>query len=112
MRRATGKLRLSAKERGYMRDMTADVLDLRHDYPRRLHNALLCLAQSDPRWMIWLEKNFKPHQVIRLHDLLLIEARAHCIVLRAYGFFGRQSIGELILRHDWPFSDNGSLSPG
>jgi hypothetical protein len=104
--------RLSFKEREYMREMGEGVFDLRLDRPRRLRNALLCLAQSDPHWMTWLEKNFKPHQTIRERDLLLIEARARAIVLRSYNFFGRLSIGEIVLRHNWPFNDNGSLSPG
>lgn len=106
------KLRLSAKERAYMQELGSATLELRYDHERRLRNALLCLAQDDPCWMIWLEKNFKPHQAIGKKELLLIEARAHIRVLRHYSYLGRQKIGEMVFRHDWFFTDNGSLSPG
>jgi len=87
-------------------------MELRTNIKRRFQNALLCLAQSDPHWMIWVEKNIKQDQVIGMRELMLIEARARMFVLRAYGYFGRKKIGDMIFRHDWPFTDNGNLGPG
>ena len=104
--------RLNQKERMYLQSIGSAALELRYDYERRLRNALLCLAQCDPHWMQWLEKNFTPHQQIGRKELLMIEARARHIVLRAHGYFGRMYIGEMIFRHDWPFTDSGALSPG
>jgi len=110
---ARRKIRLSAREKNYMRAIGTDALELRYDYERRLRNALLCLAKSDPQWMMWLYENFKPRQCIGMTELLMIEARARCLVLSGYGIYkDRQHIGWLLFRHDWPFTDNGSLSAG
>jgi hypothetical protein len=111
MRRYKGP-RLNVKERAYLQSIGSSAQELKYDHERRLRNALLCLAQNDPRWMVWVQNNFKPRQVIGKKELLTIEARARFIVLKAYGYFGRQNIGELCLRHDWCFTDSGALSAG
>lgn len=105
--------KLNAREQSYLREVASSTLALRYDYERRLRNALLCLTQSDPRWITWLEKEFKPNQRIGAKELLLIEARARCLVLRGhYVYSSREHVGWLLFRHDWPFSDSGHLSPG
>jgi hypothetical protein len=106
------KTRLTSKERAIFNEMQHEYVALKFDYKRRLRNALLCLAQGDPRWMVWIEKNFKPHKRIGKRELLMIEARARNIVLRNYRYFDRKNVGGMIFDHDWAFSDDGSLSPG
>jgi len=104
--------KLKAKERGYLRVMGMEALELRYDYQRRLRNATLALALSDPNWMMWVEKNIPAHKIERCH-LQLIESRARALVLKRFGFFtSRKDIGWLIFRPDWAFSDSGALSPG
>jgi hypothetical protein len=107
-----GKARLNSKERGYLRVIGQEALELRYDYRRRLRNATLALALSDPDWMIWLEKNIPPHEIGRQH-LQLVESRARAIVLKHYGLLNmRNEVGWLLFRQDWAFSDSGALSPG
>lgn len=106
------KNRLKTREREYLRVMGQEALELRYDYPRRLRNATLALALSDPDWMIWVEQNIPPHKIDR-HHLQLVESYARAKVLKRFGFFtSRKEIGWLIFRPDWAFSDSGSLSPG
>lgn len=110
--------KLKASERRTLRSLGEQMIELRYNYPRRFANALLALAKMDPRWMVWVENSlppkledvFKPRNFRRL--LCLIEARAHYLVLKNYNFFHHDTIGWLIFRQDWPFNDNGSLTPG
>jgi hypothetical protein len=105
------KIRLNAKEKDYMRQIGDDAISLRYDLDRRLRNAVLALALSDPKWMSWLEDNIPPHKIGR-HHLQLIEVRTRALVLKNYSFLvGRNPI-ELIFRQDWAFTDRGTLSPG
>lgn len=106
--------RLNAKERTALRDMADDVIDLRYNQARRLRNAILALALYDPRWMTWVEQELPDNlaECFRLQTMLLIEARARAIALKPYQFFHREQIGWLIFRHDWAFTDRGTLSPG
>lgn len=105
------KIRLKTLERQYLQVMGTEALELRYNYERRLRNAVLSLALSDPDWMVWVERNIPPHKIGREH-LQLVEARARAMVLKAHGFFGRREIGWMIFRPDWAFSDSGNLSPG
>jgi hypothetical protein len=104
--------RLNAKERTYMQAMGESALELRFDYLRRFRNAVYAISQMDQRWMIWVEQNLPENGMIRMRELLLVEARARTLVLKAHGFFGRKYIGDLIFRQHWAFTDSGSLSPG
>ena len=114
--RRTSKLK--ASERRTLLSLGEQVIELRYNYPRRFANALFALAQTDPRWMVWVENSlprrfedvFKKRTFRRL--LCLLEARAHYMVMRKYGFFHRDTIGWLMFRQDWPFNDNGDLTPG
>lgn len=104
---------LNAHQRKYLSQMKYETMELRCDVRRRFRNALLCLAQCDPRWMIWVEKNFKKkNQVIGMRELMLIEARARALTMRGYGYFGRNYIGGLLFSPHWAFTDNGNLGPG
>ena len=105
-------LRLNAKERTYMRAMGESALELRFDYSRRFRNAIYAISQMDPRWIIWVEQNLPNDGIIRMQELLLVEARARTLVLREHGFFGRRYIGDLIFSEHWAFTDAGNLSPG
>jgi len=104
--------RQRAKEKALLREMGNDTLELRYDVARRFRNAVYALATMDPKWMVWVEENLPSDGVIRLRELMLVEARARAMVLRAHGYLGRQCIGDLIFRKDWAFTDRGSLSPG
>lgn len=96
-----------------LREMGKATLDLQFDFMRRFRNALLCLALSDGRWMVWAEENL-PRRVddVDRTTLMLVEAAARLRVLRGYRYFGREHIGALVFREDWAFTDRGSLSPG
>ncbi len=50
--------RLNAIDREVLRAVGQEYYLLRCDPKRRLRNALLCLAQSDPGWMAWVEMPF------------------------------------------------------
>jgi hypothetical protein len=104
-------MRILKRDREILRAMKFEYIDLRYDYARRLRNALLCLAQSDPDWMIWVEREIKPRWSLQ-RITRLVEARARTLVLKQYSFFHRQNISDLIFRDGWFFTDRGSLSPG
>ena len=89
-------------------------LSLREDWPRRLRNALLALSWLDPGWMSWVEREIDPHALTLgtcAATARLVEARARALLLRRFHFFGYEKIGELIFL-DWPFGDDGRLTPG
>jgi len=104
--------KLNARERGVFREMADDVFDLRHNWERRLKNALSCLTQCDPQWMVWVEREIDMEEMSFQEITRLIEARARLIVLKPYGYFGRKVIGDFIFREDWAFTDRGNLGPG
>lgn len=104
--------RLNAKERATLRNMGDEVIQLQNDWPRRLRNALLCMALSDPRWMMWVEREIDEESMPLQEITRLIEARARILVLKAHRYFGRQCIGNYIFRDDWVFTDRGNLGPG
>lgn len=101
---------LSAKERATMSQINAD--GLQFDPLRRFRNALFCIAQSDPQWMIWVQNNLPTSPLITEDVLLLIEARARALVLKNYHFFGRTQISPLLFQPNWCFEDDGHLTPG
>ncbi len=106
------KSRLNARERATLRGIGDEVLQLQHDWPRRLRNALLCLAYSDPQWMMWVEREIDEESMTLQEIARLVEARARILVLKAHRYFGRQCIGNYIFRDDWVFTDRGNLGPG
>jgi hypothetical protein len=111
------RLRVRAEvKRAYYRDAALESLALRADRVRRLRNALLAMALSDVRWMLWVEQNLPARldQVYKNLDmwLMLVEAAARWRILRSHGFLGRRLIGELVFRREWSFTDRGTLSPG
>jgi len=109
------KLR-AAHRREAFRLIGAERLELRENRLRRFRNALLALTLSDPNWMLWAERNLPPRMDEIEQDLeiwlMLIEAAARWRVFAAYGFFHNKTIGYLLFRHDWAFTDRGTLSPG
>ena len=108
------RLRLSADGRAALRQMGSERLILRSDSFIRFRNALLALALTDPHWMIWVEENLPNDITLCTHPWILhmLESVARYHVLKHYRFFHRDEIGWLIFRHDWPFTDRGTLSPG
>lgn len=105
--------RLKASERQKQKIISGQTLDLRADHHRRFQNALLSLMQSDPQAIIWITQNL-PHRARKLNraHLLLLEARARAALWRNYQkIFGYMRTASL-LHPDWPFSENGSLTPG
>jgi len=111
-RNSLSKRPLNSKERATLRVMGEDALDLRCNWRRRLRNALLCLATSDKKWMIWADRELNPKSMTIQEMTRLIEARARLIVLKPYSYFGRKCIGDFIFRDDWAFTDRGNLGPG
>ena len=106
------KSKLNARDRNTLRLMGEDALDLRHNWGRRLRNAVLCLALSDKRWMVWAERELDCERMSVPEMTRLVEARARLIVLKPYAYFGRKCIGDFIFRDDWAFTDRGNLGPG
>lgn len=109
------KLKTSTKREAFRR-LENEVLELKADRMRRFRNALLCLAISDPDWMIWVERTLPPRIDEICEDieiwLMLIEATARWRVLVSYGFFYNKNITHLLFRRDWAFTNRGTLSPG
>lgn len=109
------KLKSAAKREAFRR-LEADMLDLKENHKRRFRNAILCLAQCDPRWMTWVDRTLPPHMDEIAADfdtwLMLVEAAARWRVFAAYGYFHNATISHLLFRHDWAFTDRGTLSPG
>ena len=102
--------------RQFFRGLELEALELRWDVVRRFRNAILCLALSDPRWMVWVEANL-PRRLDEVTEdaelwLTLVEAAARWRVLRAYNFFHRSRVAGLVFRADQPFTDGGALSAG
>lgn len=101
-------------QRLIMRHLRDEALELRQDKDRRIRNAVLCMALHDPRWMIWVERNLPRRfdECLNPQAMMLIEARARAVALKPYSYFHNRFIGWLIFRHDWAFTDRGTLSPG
>ena len=103
--------RLIKREKETLREVSQPYLETRYNWERRLQNALLALANSDPQWMIWVEKNVNLRWSLP-RITRLIEAYTRARFLKPHGYFGRQQISSLIFRDDWCFTDRGTLSPG
>jgi hypothetical protein len=103
--------RLNAKELQLLHGLDDEYLEFRYNWEKRLQNALLALANSDPQWMIWVEKNVNLRWSLP-RITRLIEAYTRARFLKPHGYFGRQQISSLIFRDDWCFTDRGTLSPG
>ncbi len=109
---------LNDQQKRWMDDFAVRIRCLQDDWPRRLRNALLALARLDPSWMIWVDQNILPswltpypRDVWEVQTARMIEARARALLLKQYHFFGFCHVGYLIFA-DWPFQDDGSLTPG
>lgn len=102
---------LTRKEKTMLNDATRGEVLTRYDWQSRLRNALIALANSDPQWMIWVEKNVNRRWSLP-RITRLIEAYTRARFLKPHGYFGRQQISALIFRDDWCFTDRGTLSPG
>lgn len=102
--------RLNAQERRLLDEFAHSHLDLRHDWPRRLRNALIALTDLDPGWMIWIENNIPPHLPMP-DDVRRIEKRARRLLLwKGYKYLGESTIRDIIAQ-DRPFGDQGQLVP-
>ena len=104
--------RLNAKERATLRELGNESLQLRADWQRRLENALLCLSLSDPKWIMWVEREIDMESMPLIQITRLVEIRSRACVLKAYSYFGRKHISDLIFRDSWTFTDRGNLGPG
>jgi hypothetical protein len=77
------------------------------DEVRRLRNALLVMANIDPGWMCWVEKNIPKWENLTWKRRM-IERRARLLVTRHYSFLGRcHQLGIIYSNHY--FMDDGSL---
>lgn len=108
--------RLSAGGRAALCRLGEEAISLQYDKPRRFENALLAIALSDPRWMVWVERNL-PRRIDKMRGkfdayLMLVEGYARWRTLAGYKGLFREQNGWLIFRHNWPFSDDGALTPG
>lgn len=103
----------AAARREAFRQIEADMLDLKSNRLRRFRNALLALILSDPRWMVWVERNLPPRLVeIADADLQMLESAMRARVLSVYSFTMGEPTSGMIFRPGWAFTDRGSLSPG
>lgn len=106
--------RLNKQERSSLRALGNELLDLRYDEKRRLRNALLALAGLDAGWQAWVEREMPrrlPDERGRLRRITrLVEARARVLLFKHYPFVRMQTTNAIA--RDWPFNDDGSLTPG
>ena len=105
------KIKLNASDRAVLRRLPTEH-DYREDWQRRLKNALLALALSDPRWMMFVEREIDTQKMSLPEITRIIEARARHNFIRPHGYFGRKCIGNFIFRDDWLFTERGTLGPG
>lgn len=105
------KIRLNASDRAVLRRMDSE-LDHRDNWQRRFENALLALALSDPKWIMFVEREIDPDKMSLIEMTRVIESRARHVFIRPHGYFGRKCIGNFIFRDDWLFTDRGTLGPG
>lgn len=107
-------MRLNKSDRQKIKIIRSDALDLRHDEQRRLRNALLALSVLDVSWLSWLERETPRRLPVRPDRLIsltrLVEARTRLVLLKRYQFLRFSMSG--IMGRDWPFDDNGNLTPG
>jgi hypothetical protein len=102
--------RLNVQELRLLNEFGARTFDLRQDWPRRLRNALIALANMDPGWMIWVEKNL-PSPCPMPDGVRVVETRARALMLwRGYNYLGESTIRDIISQ-DRPFGDQGQLVP-
>lgn len=87
-----------------MAGLQSDYIDLKYNHRRRLRNALLALAQLDPGWMVWVEREVNPRWSLE-RVMRLVEARARILTLRHYGPLAKP--GNYF--SDMHFSDSGAL---
>lgn len=105
------KIRINSRERAWLADMARESLQLQENWPRRLRNALLSLSNTDPSWMIWVEREIDPDWSIP-KITRLVEARARAFYLRPHAYFGRESIGWFLFCDTLVFTDLGNLKAG
>lgn len=108
------RLKLKAGHRRILRDMEYEAMSLQYDIKRRFRNAVLSLALSEPRWMVWVENNMPGdlESCLELQNFTLLESYARAVVLKAYSFYHREKIGWMLFRGNQAFTDRGTLSPG
>lgn len=100
--------RLSVKPKRISRRIPPDNNSLRFDDRRRLRNALLALADLDPGWMAWIERNI-PKELQLRYARVQVERHARLLVVRRYaGMFGRH-IANSLTYSDLYFTDDGNL---
>lgn len=81
------------------------------EWEDRLLNAIIGLANNDPGWMSWVEKEITSDTPIE-EATRLIEHRAKALALKPYKYFlGSRLIG-LILSETYQFNSRGLLGPG
>ena len=103
--------RLLKREKEILRDISQPYVETRYNWHARLRNALIALANSDPQWMLWVEKEINPRWSIE-RITRLIESYTRARFLRPHNYFHRQQISGLIFRDDWCFTERGTLGPG
>lgn len=105
--------RLTRREKQVFGGLSAVAMDLRFDEPRRLRNALTALVGLDPRALAWIEAN-TPARLPRGEELVslvrLVEARARVLLVKRYPMVKIHVIS--LIERDWPFEENGDLTPG
>jgi len=82
------------------------------EWETRLHNALLGLANNDPGWMAWMEKEISAEMPIE-QITRLIECRAKAKFLKPYHFlFNGSRLSFMIFNDRYQFNQIGHLPPG
>ncbi len=103
--------RLSASDRALLQHADMESMALRDNWPRRLQNALIALARSEPGWMAWVEREIDPQWELE-RITRLVEARTRAYYLRSHNYFGRGQIGGMLFDDRSVFTDEASLRIG
>lgn len=105
------KIKLNASQRSTLRRLPTEH-ENQNDWERRLQNSLLALSLSDPRWMMFVEREINTETMSLQEIVRLVEARARHRFIKPHSYFGRNCISSFIFRDNWLFTDRGTLSPG
>lgn len=80
------------------------------DWEKRFFNALRGLVLSDPKWMLFLERETSIDMPIE-QITMLVEARAKAAALKPYRYMITIT-GQKLFNPRWQFTDRGTLPPG
>jgi hypothetical protein len=99
--------KISVKPRRIAKRVPPDDSRLAFDDHRRLRNALLALAELDPGWMWWVERNIPKWESLTWKRRM-VERQARALSVKRYSFLGQGWKLDVIFS-DYYFTDDGAL---